>query len=411
MFLSWYRQVADVFSRCQLPPSGALCSQGKTEIPRQRSEHLMRTTNRLARLLVTAVLTALTLSLMVSQFAFADGSGARNDSSKKATTLRQEAAELGIHVGSAVSFSPLTTNTQYAQILGQQFSAVTPENEMKWVSIEPQQGVFTFGQADTEVQFAEEHHQLVRGHNLVWHNQLPDWLTSGSFTNEQLAQILKQHIFTEVGHFRGKIWQWDVVNEPFNEDGTLRATMWYNALGPNYIADALRWAHEADPHAKLFLNDYNIEWIGPKSDGMYNLVKSLKAQGVPIDGVGFETHLGLQYGLPDMQPNLQRFADLGLDVDITEMDVHMILPATPDLLNEQASWYSQVMQDCIAVRRCVDFTVWEFSDKYSWVPGFFTGQGAADIYDENFNPKPAYWALLNALENPVSHQHHGGGRG
>lgn len=368
----------------------------------------MRTTNRLITLLMTAALTALALSLVVPQVAAADSSGTKNDSSKKATTLRREAAELGIHVGSAVSFSPLTTNAQYAQILGQQFSAVTPENEMKWVSIEPQQGVFTFGQADAEVQFAEQHHQLVRGHNLVWHSQLPNWLTGGSFTNEQLAEILKQHIFTEVGHFRGKIWQWDVVNEPFNEDGTLRATMWEQALGPNYIADALRWAHEADPHAKLFLNDFNIEGIGPKSDAMYALVKSLIAQHVPIDGVGFETHLGLQFGLPAMQPNLQRFADLGLDVDITEMDVRMILPVTPALLAEQASWYSQVMQACIAVRRCVDFTVWEFTDKYSWVPGFFTGQGAADIYDENLNPKPAYTALLDTLQHPVSHQHHKG---
>lgn len=368
----------------------------------------MRTPKHLARWLAIASLAALALSLAVSQLAFASNTVAHHGGGDDAT-LRREAAELGIHVGSAVSYSALTTDTQYAQILGQQFSAITPENEMKWVSIEPQQGVYTFGQADAEVQFAEQHHQLVRGHNLVWHSQLPDWLTSGSFTNDQLAAILKQHIFTEVGHFRGKIWQWDVVNEPFNEDGTLRTTMWYNALGPNYIADALRWAHEADPHARLFLNDYNIEGIGPKSDAMYALVKSLIAQHVPIGGVGFETHLGLQFGLPSMLPNLQRFADLGLDVDITEMDVRMILPATPDLLAQQASWYNQVMQDCIAVRRCVDLTVWEYTDKYSWVPGFFTGQGAADIYDENLNPKPAYWALLDALEHPVSHQHHGGG--
>lgn len=144
---------------------------------------------------------------------------------------------------------------------------------------------------------------------------------------------------------------------------------------------------------------------------MYALIKSLKAQGAPIDGVGFETHLGLQYGLPDMQPNLQRFADLGLNVDITEMDVRMILPATPALLAQQASWYNQVMQDCIAVRSCVDVTVWEYTDKYSWIPGFFKGQGAADIYDENLNPKPAYTALMDALDHPVSHKHHGTGNG
>ena len=363
----------------------------------------MKSTKRITRLLAAALMLLLALLMVSSQVAFADGSGPRHE-----TTLRQEAAELGIHVGSAVSDSALSTDTEYAQILGQQFSAITPENEMKWASIEAQRGVLTFGPADAEVQFAEQHHQLVRGHNLVWDSQLPDWVTSGSFTNAQLADILKQHIFTEVGHFRGKIWQWDVVNEPFSEDGTLKSTIWEQALGPNYIADALRWAHLADPHAKLFLNDYNIEGSGAKSDAMYALVKSLKEQHVPIDGVGFETHLGLQYGLPDMQPNLQRFADLGLDVDITEMDVRMILPATPDLLAQQASWYAQVMQACIAVRRCVDFTVWEYTDKYSWVPGFFTGQGSADIYDENLAPKPAYAALLNALEHPVSHQHHRG---
>lgn len=364
----------------------------------------MRTTYRFTRLLAAAVIAALALLLVSSQLAFANKAG--NDQN---ATLRQAAAELGIHVGSAVSFTALSNDASYAQILGQQFSAITPENEMKWGPLEPQQGVFNYAPADAEVQFAEQHHQLVRGHNLVWHSQLPSWVTGGSFTNAQLAELLKQHIFTEAGHFRGKIWQWDVVNEPLNEDGTLRSTIWLNALGPNYIADALRWTHRADPHAKLFINDYNIEGLGAKSDGMYALVKSLKAQHVPIDGVGFETHLGLQYGLPSMiQQNFQRFADLGLQVDITEMDVRMILPTTLALLATQASVYAQLMQDCIAVRACVDFTVWEYTDKYSWIPGFFKGQGAADIYDENLAPKPAYFALIDALEHPVSKKHHSG---
>jgi len=356
----------------------------------------------MARLLTAVAIVAFAFMAASSQLVFANSAHHSDD------TLRREAAELGIRVGSAVGDTQLNNNAQYAQILGQQFSAITPENEMKWASVEATRGVLTFGPADNEVQFAEQHHQLVRGHNLVWQNQLPNWVTSGTFTNAQLADILKQHIFTEVRHFRGEIWQWDVVNEPFNGDGTLTATIWEKALGPNYIADALRWAHEADPHAKLFLNDFNIEGINAKSDAMFALVKSLKAQHVPIDGVGFETHLGLQFGLPDMQPNLQRFANLGLDVDITEMDARMILPATPALLATQASWYAQVMQACIAVRRCVDFTVWEFTDKYSWIPGVFTGQGAGDIYDENLAPKPAFGSLLDALQHPVSHQHHRG---
>jgi endo-1,4-beta-xylanase len=354
----------------------------------------MRLTNSFVPRLAAIVLTAMTLFLVTSSSALA------NSFNHDDVTLRRLAARADLHVGSAVSYTALTTDAQYAQILGQQFSAITPENEMKWASIEAQRGVYTFGQADAEVHFAEQHHQLVRGHNLVWNSQLPDWLTSGTFTNAQLADILKRHIFTEVGHFRGKIWQWDVVNEPFNEDGTLKSTMWLNALGPDYIAEALRWAHEADPRATLFLNDYNIEGIGPKSDAMYALVKSLKEQGVPIGGVGLETHLDLQFSLPPMiKENIQRFAALGLDVDITEMDVRFTLPATPALLSQQADVYAQLMQDCLTVRRCVDFTVWEFTDKYSWVPGFFTGEGAADIYDENYNPKPAYNALIETLEH------------
>ncbi len=314
----------------------------------------------------------------------------------------QQARKLGIHIGSAVSADALSSDARYAQILGQQFSAITPENEMKWVSIEGQQGVYTFGSADAEVAFAEQHRQLVRGHNLIWFSQLPGWLTEGSFTKAQLADILKQHIMTEAGHFRGKIWQWDVVNEPFEEDGTLRSTIWLNALGPDYIADALRWTHEADPQAALFLNDYNIEGIGPKSDALYALVKNLKAEGVPLDGIGFETHLDLQYNVPPMiQENFQRFAALGLQIAITEMDVRMTLPATSETLAAQANVYAQLLQDCLAVRQCVDFTVWEYTDKYSWVPEFFTGEGAADIYDENLAPKPAYTALIHALENAV----------
>jgi endo-1,4-beta-xylanase len=131
-------------------------------------------------------------------------------------------------------------------------------------------------------------------------------------------------------------------------------------------------------------------------------VKALKAQHAPIDGIGFEAHLDLQYDLPlQIKENFQRFAALGLDIDITEMDVRLALPATSDKLATQAKVYAQLMQDCIAVSRCVDFTVWEYTDKYSWIPGFYTGEGAADIYDENLAPKPASAALMQALEHPV----------
>jgi endo-1,4-beta-xylanase len=301
-------------------------------------------------------------------------------------------------VGTAVDMSALANDPAYKAAIEREFNTVTPENVMKWEAVEPQQGVTDFSQGDALVRFARANHQAVRGHTLVWHSQLPAWLTSGTFTNEQLEAILRRHIFEEAGHFRGRIYAWDVVNEAFNEDGTLRDTIWLRALGPDYIAEAFRWAHQADPHAKLYYNDYNLESIGPKSDAALALVKQLKARHVPIDGVGFQGHLGIQYPYPDtFGDNLERFAAAGFDVAITEADVRMVLPVTPEKLATQATYFRDMMRSCVAVRRCVSFTLWGFTDKYSWVPGFFAGEGAATPLDEAFEPKPAYFALRDAL--------------
>jgi endo-1,4-beta-xylanase len=301
-------------------------------------------------------------------------------------------------IGTAVDMGALAGDPTYKAAIGREFNIVTPENVMKWETVEPQQGVTDFSQADALVRFARANHQAVRGHTLVWHSQLPAWLTSGTFTPDQLRDILRRHIFQEAGHFRGRVYAWDVVNEALNEDGTLRPTIWLDALGPGYIADAFRWAHQADPHAKLYYNDYNLESIGPKSDAALALVKQLEAQHVPIDGVGFQGHLGIQYPYPDtFGDNLARFAAAGVDVAITEADVRMVLPVTPEKLATQATYVGEMMRGCVAVRRCVSFTLWGFTDKYSWVPGFFAGQGAATPLDEQFQPKPAYFALSDAL--------------
>jgi endo-1,4-beta-xylanase len=301
-------------------------------------------------------------------------------------------------VGTAVDMSALANDAPYKAAIAREFNTVTPENVMKWETVEPQQGVSDFSQGDALVRFARANHQAVRGHTLVWHSQLPTWLTSGTFTNAQLEAILRRHIFEEAGHFRGRIYAWDVVNEAFNEDGTLRDTIWLRALGADYIAKAFIWAHQADPHAKLYYNDFNLESIGPKSDPALALVKQLKARHVPIDGVGFQGHLGIQYSYPDtFGDNLERFAAAGFDVAITEADVRMVLPVTPEKLATQATYFGDMMRSCVAVRRCVTFTLWGFTDKYSWVPGFFAGEGAATPFDEAFQPKPAYFALRDAL--------------
>ncbi|GGN30798.1 endo-1,4-beta-xylanase [Streptomyces fuscichromogenes] len=312
-------------------------------------------------------------------------------------TLAELAQRHGRYFGSATD-NPELTDTAYTKLLGTEFDMITPGNGMKWYATEPQQGVFDWTNGDQIVNLARRNHQQIRAHTLVWHSQLPDWLTSRDWTATELRAVLKKHIQTEVRHYRGKVYSWDVVNEAFNEDGSYRETLWYKTLGPGYIADALRWAHQADPHARLYLNDYNIEGLGAKSDAYYALAQQLRAAGVPLDGIGFQAHLALQYGYPStLEDNLRRFSRLGLDTALTEVDVRMQLPATDEKLAEQAAWYADLTKACLAVRHCVGITVWDWTDKYSWIPAFFPGEGAALPWDETFAPKPAYFALRTAL--------------
>ncbi|MFI1725824.1 endo-1,4-beta-xylanase [Streptomyces sp. NPDC020489] len=311
------------------------------------------------------------------------------------TPLRDLAAARGKAMGTAVTGSKLTGT--YGDIAGAQFNWLTPGNAMKWESVEPTRGSHNWAEADQIVAFAEAHDQDVRGHTLVWHSQNPGWLANGSWTPAQLSTLMNDHIALEVGRYKGRVAAWDVVNEPFNEDGTYRQTLWYNGLGSGYIAQALTAARAADPAAKLYINDYNVEGVNAKSTALYNLVKSLKEQGVPIDGVGLQAHLILGQVPATLQQNIQRFADLGVDVAITELDIRMNLPADSAKLAQQAADYKAVMNACLAVTRCTGVTVWGFTDSDSWIPSTFPGQGAATPYDDNYAPKPAYRAIVEAL--------------
>ncbi|HWB36950.1 MAG TPA: endo-1,4-beta-xylanase, partial [Rugosimonospora sp.] len=271
------------------------------------------------------------------------------------STLRAAAAGSGRYFGAAISPSYFS-ETQYTTIGGNEFSMVTPENEMKWDTVEPSKGSFNFSPGDQVVTFATSHSQQVRGHNLVWHSQLPGWVSSTP-TN-QVQAVMDNHITQEVTHYKGKIYAWDVVNEPFDDSGNFRQDVFYQAMGTGYIAEALRTARAADPAAKLYLNDYNIEGSGAKANAMYNLVSSLKQQGVPIDGVGFESHFILGQIPSSLQSNMQRFADLGLDVAITELDIRMQTPADSTKLTQQANDYRTVVNACLAITRCVGITTW-----------------------------------------------------
>jgi endo-1,4-beta-xylanase len=292
----------------------------------------------------------------------------------------------------------LASDQTYRDTIAREFSSVTAENVMKWETLEPQQGVFNYGPADQLIAFAGDNRIAVRGHVLVWHNQNPSWVNEQAFTPDQLRDILREHVIETARHFKGKLYQWDVLNEALNDDGTLRDTIWLRNLGAGYIADVFRWARKGDRNVKLFYNDFNLEFFGPKSDAAFALVKQLLAQGVPIDGIGFQGHLGAQFGFDTrVQENMQRFADLGLDVSVTEADVRMPLPTDVFKLQSQAQGYHSLLEPCLLTRGCNSFTVWGYTDKYSWVPGFFTGEGAANLLDENFQPKPAFAAVQHDL--------------
>ncbi|MEU2250192.1 endo-1,4-beta-xylanase [Streptomyces sp. NPDC019224] len=346
--------------------------------------------------LVGTAAAALLAPCTINAFAQSDHGGGRKDT--RATTLGALGQRSGVRIGTAVDMAALADDAPYRAKAASEFSSVTPENVMKWEVVEPSRGTYDWKAADELVDFARANGQLVRGHTLLWHNQLPGWLTTGDFTADELRAILRKHITDEARHFRGRIWQWDVVNEAFNDDGTLRDSIWLRKLGPGYIADAFRWAHEADPKAKLFINDYNIEGVNAKSTALYDLVVELREQRVPIDGVGIQGHLSVQYNAPhDIAENMKRFDDLGLETAITEADVRVPMPSDSTKQEAQAEGYDVLLRGCLLTRKCTDFTVWGFTDKYSWVPDTFEGEGAANLFDENYRAKPAYSALRDDL--------------
>lgn len=316
-------------------------------------------------------------------------------------TLRSLALAHGIFIGTTVNVDALQNETQYRDVLATEFNMVTPEVSMKFDATEPQLGHYTFTAGDTIVAFAKAHNMQVRGHNLVWYIALPSWLTNGHFTREELISILHAHILAEVSHYRGQVNIWDVVNEAINSNGSLRDSIWLRGIGPDYLDMAFRWAHEANPQARLFYNDYGGEGLGQKSDAIYNLVAGMIKRGVPINGVGLEMHVSVD-GYPppqDVLANMKRLAALGLEIQITEMDVKIQGDPRPMQvkLNTEAQIYRDMLSTCLDVKQCTAFVMWGFTDRHSWIPAATGHPDAPLIYDAAYNPKPAYYALMDVL--------------
>jgi endo-1,4-beta-xylanase len=337
------------------------------------------------------------------------------------TTLRQAAAARSIPFGAAASGDEygnpdLLKNAAYANLLSSQFSMLEPGNALKWDVTQPTQTTFNFQPGDELVAFAQAHGMRIRGHNLAWHTQFPPWLApfAASATPAQMATLLQNHITTEVTHFKGPVFAWDVVNEAFNDPSGsavpgLRDSIWYNKpgigqAGTGYIEQAFRWAHAADPNALLFYNDFSIEGPGPKFTAVLNMVQDFVQRGVPIHGVGFEMHL-LASSFPTadgLAQNMQQLAALGIQVHITEMDVRLPVDSNGNAsaadLQTQAQTFQRVMTVCLQQPNCTAFQVWGVSYADSWIPGFFPGFGAALPFDKNDQPTGAFQALMTALQ-------------
>ncbi|MET8508101.1 endo-1,4-beta-xylanase [Streptomyces sp. NPDC004787] len=300
------------------------------------------------------------------------------------STLGSAAAQSGRYFGTAIASGRLGDST-YTTIANREFTMVTAENEMKIDATEPQQGRFDFTAGDRVYNWAVQNGKKVRGHTLAWHSQQPTWMQN--LSGSALRQAMINHINGVMGHYKGKIAQWDVVNEAF-ADGSSGARRDSNLqrTGNDWIEVAFRTARAADPAAKLCYNDYNTDnWTWAKTQAVYNMVKDFKQRGVPIDCVGFQSHFNNDSAYnSNYRTTLQSFAALGVDVAVTELDIQGASPTT----------YAAVTNDCLAVPRCLGITVWGVRDTDSWradqTPLLFNGDG---------NKKPAYTAVLNALNS------------
>ncbi len=311
--------------------------------------------------------------------------------------LRDAAGVSGRLVGAAVQ-SSLLADGRYSSVLAHHFNYLTAEYEMKWDAIERVQGSRSFAGGDAIVAFAAGNGMQVKGYTLIWHGSVPGWLNA--LPPADFRAAFENHIRSTAEHYRGRVHAWDVVNEAIADDGPLRNTVFRQKLGDGYIAEAFRLARQADPQALLFYNDYGGEGLNPKSNRIYDLVQDLRAQGVPIDGVGLQMHISAAGppGAGDVAANMRRLAALGLLVHVSEMDVRIrdVGGTGQQRLEVQKSVYRAIVGACVGEPRCEAVSFWGFTDAHSWIHAQF-GADAPLLFDAQYAAKPAYYGVFDAL--------------
>jgi len=360
----------------------------------------------------------------------------RGAAAAHAPTSLKQAFKGDFVIGAAMNEAQISGQDQRGDaLLESQFNSISPENVLKWERIHPEPGQYNFDLADQYVAFGQKHQMFIAAHTLVWHEQVPDWVFHDDhgnlLTRDALLARMKDHIDTVVGHYRGKIQSWDVVNEALNDDGTLRQSLWYKIIGPDYIEKAFQFAHKADPQALLIYNDYSLE-NEPKRSGAIALIKRLQAEGIPIASVGIQGHNHLDWPTAEQEDaTLSAFAAVGVKVAITEFDID-VLPSTshqptadvslkieqnaalnpyvnglPDSVQQQlAARYADLFRVYLKHRDTVErVTFWGVTDGDSWLNGWpVKGRTSYPLlFDRNGQPKPAYDAVLHAASRSQNH--------
>jgi len=330
-------------------------------------------------------------------------------------------------IGAALNPGQFTeANTREANLVKQQFNSTTPENCLKWESVHPAPDRYDFTLPDQYVAFGETNHMFIIGHTLIWHSQTPDWVFQDAqgqpLTREALLARMQDHISTVVGRYRGRIKGWDVVNEAVNEDGTMRESKWRQIIGPDFILKAYQFAHEADPAAELYYNEYSLE-NPAKRAGAVRLIQELQAQGVKITAIGLQGHYSLEWpSVNQLSDTISTFAQLGIKINITELDVNVLPSAghnmTADVslqyqstarLNPYTNGLPDSVQQALAARYAALFTTfiqhrrnmervtfWGVTDDNSWLNDWPI-HGRTNyplLFDRAGRPKPAFAAVL-----------------
>ena len=327
----------------------------------------------------------------------------------KNNTLRELAKKKNFYIGAAVLPNILKKDSKYAETLSSEFNMVGMEKSMKWQVIHPDVNNYTFEEADKLIEYALKNDMAVRGHTLVYSRKMPEWFNNIN-AKKVMEEQLEKHIKTLALRYKGKIYAWDVINEEFDFEGNHQQTPLFNMLGESYIERAFHWAHESDSEVKLFINEFGIEELNKRSDLTYNMIVDLLNNGVPVHGIGFQMHRALGNDaewlnkLPDlesMRKNFQRFADLGLEIHITEMDISLQkgIGRYEEMLMEQAKAYREILEVALSIKNFKALVVWGVTDLYNWIDFISQTKDAPLLFDREYKKKPAYFEIQKLLQN------------